>query len=149
MDDSLWEESLARLLDGRPVTENGVVKGWELYSTKVSKPNLEEIKAQQWSPAEVSLDEMKLIVMAMNQGGLGLEDEVLIEASQAYRLDLKAFADKLVGQRLFAWVSPKLLYPIGDDIHQVITPDGKIWASMNGALLNLWVLEQAYKTPVK
>ena len=141
MDDSLWEESLARLLEGTPVVLNGV-RGWQLHSTSISKKNLAEIASEKWAPVEVSLDEMKLIVLAMDQGGLGLEDAGLQKAANAYEIDLKGFADKLVSQRLFAWVSPTMLYPIGNQIHQVIAPDGKFWASMNGDLLQLWVAEQ-------
>jgi hypothetical protein len=144
MDDSLTEEGLARLLDGRPVVV-GEQRGWELHSTTISKKNLEEIEPHQWAPVELSIDELKIVLMAMNHGGLGLEDAGLLEAAGAYGIDLGEFADKLVSDRLFAWISPTMAEPIGEQIHQVIAPTGHIWVSTNGALLNLWVMEQSMK----
>lgn len=141
MDDSLSEEAIARLLDGEFVLLNGA-RGWKLYATEISKEELADVKAAVWSPAELTIDEFKLVIMAMNHGGLSFEDKVLIEAAEAYKIDLKAFADTLIEKRLFAFVSPNLLHPIGDQIHQVMMPNGKIWAAMNGDMLQLWVAEQ-------
>jgi len=140
VDDTLQMEAIAPLLSGKPVLEKER-RGWMFYAKTLNKKQLSEVEAQHWTPFEVSLDENVVFSMAMNHGGLALDDAALLEAAENYGFDLNEFADRLVAGRLFSWKSEGLAHPIVDTIHQVITPDGRFWLSTNSDLMQLWISE--------
>ena len=144
VDDTLRMEAIAPLLSGKPIVE-GERRGWKFYTKILDKNYLAEVEAPHWTPFEVSLEENAVFNMAMNQGGLALDDSGLLEAADHYGLDLREFADRLVGARLFSWKAANLAHPIADTIHQATSPDGRFWLSANCNLLKLWVLKSVSK----
>lgn len=140
VDDDLRMEPIAPLLSGKPIVE-GEQRGWMFYVKALSKNQLAEVEAQHWTPFEVSPEENVLFSMAMNHGGLALNDADLLEAADHYGLELKAFADRLIGARLFSWKSTDVAHPIADTIHQVVSPDGRFWLSANSDLMQVWISE--------
>ncbi|RWB19920.1 MAG: hypothetical protein EOQ40_17460 [Mesorhizobium sp.] len=137
IDDSLTKEVIAPLLAGEVVTD-GSVRGWMFHYSMLSKKQLADTPADQWEPFAVTLEEYVIFGMAMNGGGLDLNDQSLQEGAAQSGLNLKAFADRLVAARLFSWVAPDVAHPVNDTIHTSVTPDGNFWLSDNQKLLGLW-----------
>jgi hypothetical protein len=140
VDDTLHLEAIAPLLSGKPIVDRER-RGWMFYAKTLNRTQLDEVEAQQWVPFEVSLEENVIFGMAMNQGGIGLNDPDLLEAADHYGLDLAEFVERLVEARLFSWKSMDLAHPIADTIHQAVSPDGRFWLSANSDLLQLWISE--------
>jgi len=141
LDDTLEIEAIAPLLSGAPVVENGV-RGWRIYTHELSAQALVRDEARKtWAPVEMTVGEVVLMRLAMDGGGLDLDDHKQLEAAAHYELDLKAFADRLVAEHLFAWTNGAHAEPIVHPIHNVITPDGKYWVANNMELLHLWVVK--------
>jgi hypothetical protein len=140
VDDTLKMEAIAPLLCGKPIVDRDQ-RGWMFYAKTLTRKQLAEIETQHWTPFEVSLEENVVFAMAMNHGGLALDDEDLLDAADQYGLNLSEFADRLVAARLFSWKSTGLAHPISDTIHQAISPDGRFWLSANNDLLRLWITE--------
>jgi hypothetical protein len=144
VDDSLTKEVIAPLLAGEVVT-NGSARGWMFHCNTLNKEQLAVILADRWEPVAVTLEEYVIFGMAMNLGGLDLNDQSLREAAAQSALDLKAVADRLVAERLFSWFAPDVAHPINDTIHTAVTPDGNFWLSDNQQLLGLWSQQYGLK----
>jgi hypothetical protein len=144
VDDSLEIEAIAPLLAGTVIFAHHQ-RGWHFTAIPISKKQLIEVAGDRWMPLEISLEEGVIVQMALAHSGLDLNDEELVEAAQHYGMDLRSLAEKLVEDRLFSWVSNDLAYPISDTVHQMFTPDKRIWLSSNHTLLALWV--KAYMNP--
>lgn len=140
VDDILKMEAIAPLLSGKPIVE-WERRGWVYYAKPLTRKQLAQVEGQHWTPFEVSLGENVVFGMAMNNGGLALDNADLLDAANNYGLNLTEFANRLVAARLFSWRSPGLAHPIADTIHQVVSPDGRFWLSANGDLLQLWISE--------
>ncbi len=141
LDDTLDIEAVAPLLSGTPVVENAV-RGWRFYTHELSAQALVRDEAREtWAPVEMTLGEVVLMRLAMDGGGLDLGNHKQLEAAAHYELGLKAFADRLVAEHLFAWTSDTHAEPIVRPIHNVITPDGKHWVANNIELLQLWAVQ--------
>lgn len=138
VDDTLSLEAIAPLLSGKPIVD-GERRGWMFYAKTLNRTQLNEVEAQQWAPFEVSFEENVIFGMAMNQGGIGVNDPDLLEAADHYGLDLAEFVERLVEARLFSWKSMDLAHPIADTIHQAVSHDGRFWLSANSDLLQLWI----------
>lgn len=137
VDDSLVKEVIAPLLAGEVVTD-GSVRGWMFHYSTLSKEQLAHTPADRWEPVAITPEEYVIFGMAMNLGGLDLNDQSLQEGAAQSRLDLKAFAERLVAARLFSWVAIDVAHPVNDTIHTAVTPDGLFWLSDNQKLLGLW-----------
>lgn len=128
VDDTLKMEAIAPLLCGKPIVERER-RGWMFHAKTLTRKQLAQVEAQHWTPFEVSLGENVVFGIAMNNGGLALDDAGLLNAADNFGLSLKEFADRLVAARLFSWRFTGLAHPVGDTIHQVISPDGRFWLS--------------------
>lgn len=140
VDDSLTKEVIAPLLAGEVVTKGGI-RGWMFHYSTLNKKQLADTPADRWEPISVTLEEYVIFGMAMNIGGLDLNDQSLLNGAAQSELDLKAFADRLVSARLFSWVAPGVAHPVSETIYTSVTPDGQFWLSDNQKLLGLWTQE--------
>lgn len=145
VDDNLTKEVIAPLLAGEVVT-NGSVRGWMFHYSTLSKKQLAETPADRWEPVAVTLEEYVIFGMAMNLGGLDLNDQSLRDGAAKSAVNLQSFADRLVSARLFSWVAPDVAHPLNDTIHTAVTSDGNFWLSDNQKLLGLWA-QQYSPTP--
>lgn len=137
VDDNLVKEVIAPLLAGEVVID-GSARGWMFHYSTLSKKQLADTSPDQWEPVSVTLEEHVIFGMAMDLGGLDLNDQSLQEGAVQSGLDLKVLADRLVASRLFSWVAVDVAHPVNDTIHTAVTPDGNFWLSDNQRLLGLW-----------
>jgi hypothetical protein len=144
VDDSLEIEAVAPLLTGK-VEKVEQSFGWRYFIKTLSKGQLADRHSEEWEPFEISLGEFTVFTMAMSRGGLDLDDNALMEAADHHQMDLKSFADRLTKARLFSWRSDSVAEPITHTIHQVFTPDGRVWLSSNSDLLTLWTTQKYAK----
>lgn len=141
MDDTLDNEAIARLLEGKPVEEDGR-RGWMYKIIPIARADLNQIASEKWSPVELTLNEEVVLKVALATGGLDLNDRDLRAFATKEGFGPREVAQSLVDNRLFAWTGEDTAEPIADTIHMATTPDRRTWASLNGELLMLWVEAQ-------
>lgn len=54
------------------------------YAKTLTRKQLAEVETQHWTPFEVTLEEHVIFALAMNHGGLALNDTDLLDAADHY-----------------------------------------------------------------